>query len=92
MRGAEIIGENDKPTVAGLVLFGIDTSHLLPQSGLQFAHFEGNEIGEQLIDKKEFKGALTEILENTLSSIRANLPVSSVIEGTKNSRSCCLLR
>jgi ATP-dependent DNA helicase RecG len=83
MRGAEILGDNDKPTVAGLILFGIDASRVLPQSGIRFAHFKGNEMGEELIDSKEFQGALPDIIDNVIYSIKANLPNPSIIEGVK---------
>ncbi|KPA19747.1 transcriptional regulator [Candidatus Magnetomorum sp. HK-1] len=79
MAASDILTENHKPTVAGLLIFGISPERSLPASGISFAHFEGNEITENLIDKKNIKGSLDRQIDNCLASIKANLMTASTI-------------
>ena len=37
---------------AGLLIFGKMPQRYLPQNGITFAHFNGSEISDELIDKK----------------------------------------
>lgn len=39
---------------------------ILPQNGISFAHFCGNQITDDLIDKKNINGRLQDIAEQTL--------------------------
>ena len=52
MLHADILGQNNKPTVAGLLIFGLSPERIFPASGISFAHFSGRDIVEKLIDKK----------------------------------------
>lgn len=68
-------------TVGGLLIFGKKIDDILPQSGISFAHFNGNEITEELIDKKQVSGNLPELVEQTLLMIRNNIKTPSNIVG-----------
>lgn len=70
-------------SVGGLLIFGKYPQRRLPQSGVVFAVFNGLEITDDLIDKKEINGALPDLIDNTSSLIQLFLARSSRIEGMK---------
>lgn len=80
---SDILGERQRPTLSGLLLFGMAPERLLPQSGVSFAHFAGSEITADLVDKKTIGGALPQQVEGTLAAIKINLLNPSTIIGAK---------
>ena len=83
LTASDILGINGKPTVGGALVFGINPEKILPQVGVAFANFSGNEIGAELLDKKFFGGSLPRQIDNTLAAIKANRLSPSTIEGSK---------
>ncbi|QTA79231.1 Schlafen and ATP-dependent DNA helicase domains-containing protein [Desulfonema limicola] len=83
MAHTDIIGENSRPTMAGILIFGLSPDRLLPQSGISFAHFAGNEITEQLIDKKNIGGPLPRQADECLAALKANILTGSTIKGMR---------
>jgi ATP-dependent DNA helicase RecG len=83
MRNTDILGENFKPTVGGLLIFGLTPERIIHSSGISFAHFTGQSIGEELVDKKNIGGRLPLQVDNCLAAIKANLLSSSRIQGAK---------
>ncbi len=80
---ADILAESGRPTLAGLLLFGLTPERFLPQSSIYFAHFEGNEMGAELLDKKTISGPLPRQVEGALAALKTNLRVPSTIVGPK---------
>lgn len=75
-------GTNTKEcTVGGLLIFGKKVGDRLPQNGISFAHFRGNDITEELIDKKQIAGNLPDIVEQALVVIKNNIKTPSTIVG-----------
>lgn len=75
-------GANTKEcTVGGLLIFGKKVEDRLPQNGISFAHFRGNDITEELIDKKQILGNLPDIVEQALVVIKNNIKTPSTIVG-----------
>ena len=75
-------GPNPKEcTVGGLLIFGKRVDDKLPQNGISFAHFRGNDITEELIDKKQIVGNLPELVEQALVIIKNNIKTPSTIIG-----------
>lgn len=68
-------------TVGGLLIFGKRPEKNLFQSGISFAHFDGNDISVNLIDKKEICGRMKDVVDQTMTVIKNNLIISSTIEG-----------
>lgn len=81
MTHADLLGETGKPTLAGLLVFGLSPERLLPQSGISFAHFVGTEPGSELLDKQNILGPLPRQVEGGLATIKTNLRTPSTIEG-----------
>jgi len=83
MANTDILGEQYKPTVAGLLIFGLAPERFLPASGISFAHFAGTDITEQLIDKKNITGPLPRQVDGCLAAIKVNILTGSTIVGAK---------
>ena len=80
---SDMIGERQRPTLSGLLMFGMAPERLLPQSGVYFAHFAGTELTADLIDKKTIVGTLPQQVDGTVAAIKTNLLTPSTIIGTK---------
>jgi len=70
-------------SVGGLLVFGKSPQNILPQDGVSFAHFKGNDISDELIDKKVIEGRIQDIAEQTMVAIRNNIRVPSKINSLK---------
>jgi ATP-dependent DNA helicase RecG len=81
------IGKDIVPTVGGILIFGKSPADKLPQNGISFAHFAGDDISKDLIDKKQIIGTLPDIAENTLAIIKNNTRAPSGIKGMKREES-----
>ena len=70
-------------SVGGLLLFGRNPQQRLPHSSVKMAIFKGSHITDELIDKKEIKGTVPELIDNTASLLNIFIPRSSTIKGLK---------
>lgn len=83
---ADILKEVEGKTVAsvgGLMIFGKKPDMIMPQNGISFAHFCGNDITDELIDKKVINGRLQDVAEQTLVVLKNNIKTPSSINGLK---------
>jgi ATP-dependent DNA helicase RecG len=83
LKNTEILHENGNVTIAGLLIFGINPQRYLLNAGISFAHFNGNEITADLIDKQNIDSTLAFQVDTTLSVIKNNLLQPSAIIGAK---------
>lgn len=79
----ETNGSKSLCTVGGLLVFGKNPEQKLPQNGVSFAHFKGNEITDELVDKKVITGRIQEIAEQLMVVFKNNMKAPSVINGLK---------
>ncbi len=68
-------------SVGGLLLFGRQPQRRLPHSAISFAVFDGNNITDELLDKKELTGTLPELIDQGGALIRLFLPRPSTVNG-----------
>ncbi|NLK96783.1 MAG: histidine kinase [Epulopiscium sp.] len=83
---ADILKEVDQQlvcSVGGLLIFGKKPEMIMPQNGISFAHFCGNQITDDLIDKKNINGRLQDIAEQMLVVIKNNIKTPSRIKDLK---------
>jgi len=81
---ADILKEKDSKvvcSVGGLLIFGKNPERYLPQNGVSFAHFKGNDIADELIDKKVIIGRIQDIAEQLLVVLKNNMITPSKING-----------
>lgn len=82
----DILKELDRKivcSVGGLLIFGKKPEMIMPQNGISFAHFKGNEITDDLIDKKVLHGRLQDIAEQMLVVFKNNIKTPSSIRDLK---------
>ena len=79
----DILAESGEVTVGGLLVFGQNVTRHLPQAYVSFAHFRGDEITSELLDKQSIEGTLDYQIDTSVSIIKNHWPVSSVINGTR---------
>ena len=86
LSNTDILIETDteyRASVGGLLLFGKQPQRYLPQSSVVFAVFQGDDLTDELADKKEVTGTLPELIDNTTALVRLFMPKPSVINGMK---------
>ena len=71
------------PTIAGMLMFGINPQRYLPGACIRYAHFAGKDIDSELIDKQVIEGTLPEQIERSLAVIKHNIQQPSAIVGAK---------
>lgn len=74
---------NWRVSVGGLLMFGKQPQRYLPQSSIMFAVFKGDDITDELIDKKEITGTATELIDKAVSLSQLYIPKPSTIEGNQ---------
>ena len=88
LQNADILTElegKQVATVGGLLMFGKQPQRRLPHSSIMFAVFNGNDITDNLLDKKEIIGTLPELIDKVVALLQLFLPNPSTIEGTQRS-------
>ncbi len=70
-------------TVGGLLLFGRYPQRWLPQSAVQVAHHRGRDLTDPLLSLATVEGRLEDLLERTLSAIRAGVTRRVEMQGAR---------
>ena len=86
LKNIDILKENGQLTVAGLLIFGINPQKHLPHASISFAHFKGNQISDELIDKQIIEGNIQNQIDRAFAIIKNNIPLRSKIDKTKRSK------
>lgn len=73
----------DVVTVGGLLLFGKNPQKFLPNSGISFAFFMGENISNELLDRRIIEGDLPHLIDETVKTLQRNLKRPSKIKGLK---------
>ena len=76
------------PTVAGLLLFGLEPQFFLPQSGLTFVRFSGTELRGPgglpgYSRRDEITGPLAQIIERTWTILMQEMRLEAVVKGLR---------
>ena len=79
----DLMTSEGEVTVAGLLVFGINPQRYLHNASISFAHFEGNSLDDELLDKRVIEGTLDYQIDTCLASIKNNIKDPSVIKGGK---------
>lgn len=87
--------DNNKPTLAGLMLFGIYPQAYAPQLCITAVVVPGTQIGEtgydgeRFIDNKRIEGTIPQMLEEALAFVRRNIKNKTIIDenGIRNDKS-----
>ena len=73
LKNLKIITERRKPTLAGLLFFGINPQSYLSYAKITAAYIAGEDISVPPTDKKDFEGKIPEMLEKLMQYLRIYL-------------------
>jgi len=83
LQNTDILSSENKLTVTGLLVFGINPQRYLHNASISFAHFAGNQIADKLIDKQIIEGTLPNQIDRAFAIIQNNIHQKSIIESSK---------
>ena len=83
LKNTDILDKEGKVTIAGLLIFGINPQRYLYNAGISFAHFNGNEITADLIDKQNIDNTIDYQVDTAFAVVKNNILQPSTIVGTK---------
>jgi len=81
LKNSDILTDEGTLTLGGLLTFGINPERYLFQSGIIFAHFAGNQMDAELIDRQEINGTLDYLINTASAVIKNNIAMPSGIIG-----------
>lgn len=79
----DLMTSEKEVTVAGLLVFGINPQKYLHNASISFAHFMGNTLSDDLLDKQVIEGTLDYQIDKCLATIKNSIKHPSVIQGAK---------
>lgn len=77
----KVITHNKKPTLAGILFFGVNPQRFIPYAKIIAAYIPGLDIATPPLDKKDLDGKIPDILDNSLKFLRLYLREEHRIEG-----------
>lgn len=83
LKNSDILSENEKCTVAGLLVFGINPQKYLKMASISFAVFNDTQMSSELINKQNIEGTLDYQIDTAVALIRNHIAVPSDIIGNK---------
>ena len=83
LKNTDILTDKLQMTVAGSLVFALNPQKNMPDACISFAHFAGDDITEELIDKQTITGTLDYQIDTALAVIKNNIKHPSFIEGAK---------
>lgn len=83
LQNTDILTNRGEVTIAGMLLFSSNPSKHLPQNGISFAYFQGENINEELIDKQNVDGNLDYQVDTGVAVLKNHLSRPSTIVGAK---------
>jgi ATP-dependent DNA helicase RecG len=61
------------PTVAGVIVLGVDPTQWIPGAYVQFLRIEGDELSDPILDEKRLDGAMIDVLRQLDELLRLNI-------------------
>lgn len=83
LTNTDILMPTGEVSLAGMLVFGINSSRYLPQVGISFAHYHGTDVTGELIDMRHIEGDLSYVIQTAFACVKNNLLSPSTIEGLR---------
>ena len=83
LQNVDILSEFGEVTIGGLLIFGINPSKYLFQSGISFACFKGVNINQELLNNQKIEGTLDYLIDTGVAVIKNHVMVPSIIDKNK---------
>jgi ATP-dependent DNA helicase RecG len=79
-------GESVLPTVAGVLLFGLQPQRLSPQWGVGAVRLDGTELSDPIMDRADLEGAADQLVDAALAFVRRNTRVAALFPADEAQR------
>lgn len=76
-----LLAKSGEPTAAAILLLGNDPTSWLPMAYVQFVRWDGIDMDASILDQKELRGPLLQVLRDADALTRLNIRTETVIEG-----------
>jgi ATP-dependent DNA helicase RecG len=70
-------GESVLPTVAGVMLFGLQPQRLSPQWGIGAVRLAGTALSDPILDRADLEGTVDQLVDAALAFVRRNMRVAA---------------
>ena len=84
MRALRLIGRDNIPTAAAILVLGKDPTRWLPCAYIQFVRYAGKEVTDGVMNSREIHGTLPDQLRQAIEIIEANINVALDINGVQH--------
>jgi ATP-dependent DNA helicase RecG len=81
LTNTDILIENGEVSLAAMLVFALNPSRYLPQSGITFVHYKGKELTGDIIDSRHIEGDLVYVINTAFACIKNNMLNPSIIVG-----------
>ncbi|MBK9502056.1 MAG: putative DNA binding domain-containing protein [Leptospiraceae bacterium] len=78
LQNFQLINKDSFLTVAGMLFFGNQIEHRLPQAGISMLYFDGNDKTGNILDQKEITSSIPECIESALKFVQNNSKVKGL--------------
>jgi ATP-dependent DNA helicase RecG len=79
-------GESVLPTVAGVLLFGLQPQRLSPQWGVGAVRLDGTELSNPILDRADLEGTADQLVDAALAFVRRNTRVAALFPADEAQR------
>ena len=84
MQALRLLGRDNIPTAAAILVLGKDPTRWLPCAYIQFVRYAGKEVTDGVMNAREIHGTLPDQLRQAIEIIEANINVALVISGLQH--------
>ncbi len=81
MKNLKVLSVSEKPTLAGILFFGLNPQFFVPYAKVITAYIQGGDISIPPSDKKEIEGRISQILEDAMRFLKIYLREEHQIKG-----------
>lgn len=80
------LSKNKKPTLAGMLFFGENPQFFIPEARISSAYIEDNNISVPPSDKKDCRGKISQIIEDTMRFLKIYVREKHIIKGIESEK------
>lgn len=84
LRTSRFLFREDVPTAAAVLTLGKEPQHWFPGAFIEFGRFNGREVTDGILSRRELKGVLQEQLRSVDLLLEANIKAALVITGAQH--------
>jgi len=80
------LSKNEKPTLAGILFLGENPQFFIPEARIPSAYIEDNNISVPPSDKKDCRGKISQMIEDTMRFLKIYVKEKHIIKGIESEK------